>query len=107
MMKTMFGRAAGWGALMPGAASALRACGSEASEAPRILSASRRLRRRFTRAKIAGRTYLCLRFLSPTPMASSNKERVPVRIVDYDEIARTVAERIREIVQERRAAGSP
>ncbi|MEX2110806.1 MAG: glucosamine-6-phosphate deaminase [Gemmatimonadaceae bacterium] len=39
-------------------------------------------------------------------MASSNKERVPVVVVDYDEIARTVARRIAEIVKERRAAGS-
>jgi glucosamine-6-phosphate deaminase len=38
-------------------------------------------------------------------MASSNKERVPVVVVDYDEIARTVARRIAEIVRERRAAG--
>jgi glucosamine-6-phosphate deaminase len=39
-------------------------------------------------------------------MASSNKERVPVVVVDYDEIARTVASRIAEIVNERRGAGS-
>src|ERR671921_1724960 len=37
---------------------------------------------------------------------ASSKEKVPVRIVEYDEIARTVAERIKEIVEERRAAGS-
>jgi glucosamine-6-phosphate deaminase len=39
-------------------------------------------------------------------MASSNKERVSVVVVEYDEIARTVARRIAEIVKERRVAGS-
>src|SRR5688500_2800240 len=37
---------------------------------------------------------------------ASSKERVPVIVVEYDEIARTVANRIAEIVRERRAAGS-
>jgi glucosamine-6-phosphate deaminase len=37
---------------------------------------------------------------------ASSKERVPVVVVEYDEIARTVANRIAEIVKERRAAGS-
>src|SRR5687767_12589317 len=37
---------------------------------------------------------------------ASSKERVPVVVVEYDEIARTVATRIAEIVRERRAAGS-
>jgi glucosamine-6-phosphate deaminase len=35
----------------------------------------------------------------------SSKERVPVVIVEYDEIARTIARRIAEIIRERRAAG--
>ena len=35
----------------------------------------------------------------------SSKERVPVVIVEYDEIARTIARRIAEIVKERRSAG--
>jgi glucosamine-6-phosphate deaminase len=37
---------------------------------------------------------------------ATSKERVPVIVVEYDEIARTVARRIAEIVKERRAAGS-
>jgi glucosamine-6-phosphate deaminase len=37
---------------------------------------------------------------------ASSKERVPVVVVDYDEIARTIATRIAEIIKERRAAGS-
>src|ERR1700716_1642917 len=36
----------------------------------------------------------------------ASKERVPVVIVEYDEIARTIAKRIAEIIKERRAAGS-
>jgi len=35
----------------------------------------------------------------------SSKERVPVVIVEYDEIARTIARRIAEIIKERRSAG--
>ena len=35
----------------------------------------------------------------------SSKERVPVVIVEYDEIARTIARRIAEIIKERRRAG--
>ncbi|MDP9280451.1 MAG: glucosamine-6-phosphate deaminase, partial [Gemmatimonadota bacterium] len=35
----------------------------------------------------------------------SSKERVPVVIVEYDEIARTIAKRIAEIIKERRRAG--
>jgi glucosamine-6-phosphate deaminase len=35
----------------------------------------------------------------------SSKERVPVVVVEYDEIARTIARRIAEIIRERRAAG--
>jgi glucosamine-6-phosphate deaminase len=37
---------------------------------------------------------------------ASSKERVPVVVVDYDEIARTIATRIAEIIKDRRAAGS-
>ncbi|HEY0527900.1 MAG TPA: glucosamine-6-phosphate deaminase, partial [Gemmatimonadaceae bacterium] len=37
---------------------------------------------------------------------AATKERVPVVIVEYDEIARTIATRIAEIIRERRAAGS-
>ncbi|HEY3745093.1 MAG TPA: glucosamine-6-phosphate deaminase [Gemmatimonadaceae bacterium] len=36
---------------------------------------------------------------------ASSKERVPVVIVEYEEIARTIAKRIAEIIGERRAAG--
>ena len=36
---------------------------------------------------------------------ASSKERVPVVIVEYDEIARTIARRIAEIIKERRSAG--
>lgn len=36
---------------------------------------------------------------------ASTKERVPVVIVEYDEIARTIAKRIAEIIKERRQAG--
>ncbi|MEO8908885.1 MAG: glucosamine-6-phosphate deaminase [Gemmatimonadaceae bacterium] len=36
---------------------------------------------------------------------ASNKERVPVVIVEYEEIARTIAKRIAEIIGERRAEG--
>jgi len=36
---------------------------------------------------------------------ASSKERVPVVVVDYDEIARTIAARIAEIIKECRAAG--
>jgi glucosamine-6-phosphate deaminase len=36
----------------------------------------------------------------------ASKERVPVVIVEYDEIARTIARRIAEIINERRRAGS-
>ncbi|HUR00377.1 MAG TPA: glucosamine-6-phosphate deaminase, partial [Gemmatimonadaceae bacterium] len=36
---------------------------------------------------------------------ATNKERVPVVIVEYEEIARTIATRIAEIINERRAAG--
>ena len=36
---------------------------------------------------------------------ASSKERVPVVVVEYDEIARTIATRIAEIIKERRAAG--
>ena len=36
---------------------------------------------------------------------ASSKERVPVVIVEYDEIARTIAKRIAEIIKERRQAG--
>ena len=36
---------------------------------------------------------------------ASNRERVPVVIVEYEEIARTIAKRIAEIIGERRAAG--
>jgi glucosamine-6-phosphate deaminase len=36
---------------------------------------------------------------------ASSKERVPVVIVEYDEIARTIARRIAEIIKERRGAG--
>ena len=36
---------------------------------------------------------------------ASSKERVPVVIVEYDEIARTIAKRIAEIIKERRRAG--
>ncbi|MEP6550107.1 MAG: glucosamine-6-phosphate deaminase [Gemmatimonadales bacterium] len=36
---------------------------------------------------------------------ASTKERVPVVIVEYDEIARTIAKRIAEIIRERRQAG--
>src|SRR5512132_2743501 len=35
----------------------------------------------------------------------SSKEQVPVVIVEYDEIARTIARRIAEIIRERRASG--
>src|SRR6267143_2873001 len=35
----------------------------------------------------------------------ASKERVPVVIVEYDEIARTIAKRIAQIIRERRAAG--
>src|SRR4030081_2617955 len=35
----------------------------------------------------------------------ASKERVPVVIVEYDEIARTIAKRIAEIIKERRRAG--
>src|SRR3954471_7501085 len=35
----------------------------------------------------------------------SSRERVPVVVVEYDEIARTIARRIAEIIRERRAAG--
>src|SRR6267154_1777100 len=35
----------------------------------------------------------------------ASKERVPVVIVEYDEIARTIARRIAEIIKERRRAG--
>src|SRR3954471_24392224 len=37
---------------------------------------------------------------------ASSKERVPVVIVEYDEIARTIAKRIAEIIRERRREGS-
>ena len=37
---------------------------------------------------------------------ASSKERVPVVIVDYEEIAKTTARRIAEIIRERRDAGS-
>ena len=37
---------------------------------------------------------------------ASSKERVPVVVVEYDEIARTIATRIAQIIKERRAAGS-
>jgi glucosamine-6-phosphate deaminase len=37
---------------------------------------------------------------------ASTKERVPVVIVEYDEIAKTIATRIAEIIRERRAAGT-
>ena len=36
---------------------------------------------------------------------ASSKERVPVVVVEYDEIARTIATRIAQIIKERRAAG--
>src|SRR4026208_1491484 len=36
---------------------------------------------------------------------ASSKERVPVVIVEYDEIARTIATRIAEIIKERRREG--
>src|SRR3954469_24175593 len=36
---------------------------------------------------------------------ASSKERVPVVIVEYDEIARTIAKRIAEIIRERRREG--
>src|SRR5438874_6975403 len=36
---------------------------------------------------------------------ASSKERVPVVVVEYDEIARTIAKRIAEIIEERRRAG--
>ena len=36
---------------------------------------------------------------------ASSKERVPIVIVDYDDISRTIAQRIAEIIKERRAAG--
>src|SRR5436189_4022821 len=36
---------------------------------------------------------------------ASSKERVPVVIVEYDEISKTVARRIAEIIQERRREG--
>ena len=36
---------------------------------------------------------------------ATNKERVPVVIVEYEEIARTIATRIAQIITERRAAG--
>src|SRR6476469_3972459 len=36
---------------------------------------------------------------------ASSKERVPVVIVEYDEIARTIAKRIAEIIKERRREG--
>ncbi len=36
---------------------------------------------------------------------ASNRERVPVVIVEYEEIARTIAKRIAEIIGERRVAG--
>ena len=35
----------------------------------------------------------------------ASKERVPVVIVEYDEIARTIAKRIAEIIKERRREG--
>ncbi|MFN2637786.1 MAG: glucosamine-6-phosphate deaminase, partial [Gemmatimonadaceae bacterium] len=37
---------------------------------------------------------------------ATSKERVPVVIVDYDEIAKTIATRISEIIRERRAEGT-
>ncbi|MBA3466328.1 MAG: glucosamine-6-phosphate deaminase [Gemmatimonadaceae bacterium] len=36
---------------------------------------------------------------------ASSKERVPIVIVEYDDISRTIAQRIAEIIKERRAAG--
>src|SRR6266704_5637935 len=36
---------------------------------------------------------------------AASKERVPVVIVEYDEIARTIARRIAEIIKERRREG--
>ena len=36
---------------------------------------------------------------------ASTKERVPVIIVEYDEIAKTIAHRIAEIIRERREEG--
>jgi len=42
----------------------------------------------------------------PSDRMSSNTERVKVVIVEYDEIARTIARRIAEVMRERRAAGS-
>ena len=36
-----------------------------------------------------------------------SRERVPVVIVEYDEIAKTIARRIAEIIKERRKEGGP
>src|SRR5207237_9980204 len=36
---------------------------------------------------------------------ASSKERVPVVVVEYDEIAKTIAKRIAEIIKERRREG--
>src|SRR5689334_5611953 len=38
---------------------------------------------------------------------AQTRERVPVRIIEYDQIARTIAERIAELIRERNAAGRP
>src|SRR5919202_3041958 len=38
---------------------------------------------------------------------AQTRERVPVRIIEYDQIARTIAERIAAIIRERNAAGRP
>jgi glucosamine-6-phosphate deaminase len=38
---------------------------------------------------------------------AQTRERVPVVIVEYDQIARTIAERIADIIRERNAAGRP
>src|SRR6266545_7969626 len=44
--------------------------------------------------------------IPPSDRMSSNIERVKVVIVEYDEIARTIARRIAEVMRERRSAGS-
>ena len=36
----------------------------------------------------------------------ASRERVPIVVVEYDEIARTIATRIAQIIKERRAEGS-
>ena len=38
---------------------------------------------------------------------AQTRERVPVVIVEYDQIARTIAERIAALIRERNAAGRP